>query len=108
MRDPRTTLEQLLAPEVVRALDLYVRELAEEVADQRAIKPWLTVREAADALDCSPDAVRARVRRGRLRGRYQGRRLYIDSRSILDLGGHPADTLARHQLAPAARKRPRA
>jgi hypothetical protein len=93
-RDPRATLERLLAPEVLCALDAYVREIAEDIADRRLAnakfaggKPWLTIPEAADALGCSQVAIRSRVRRGRLAGRYQGRRVYVSAQSILDLGG---------------------
>jgi helix-turn-helix protein len=88
--DPRVTLERTFAPEVVYALDLYVREIAIEIAETHRNqfadgKPWLTVREAARALDCSPEAVRARCRRGRLEHRYQGRRVYVSARSIQEL-----------------------
>jgi nucleotide-binding universal stress UspA family protein len=93
-RSARATLERLLAPEILYALDAYIREIAEDIADRRHAqavfaggKPWLTVAEAADALGCSQVAVRARARRGRLQSRYQGRRLYIATESILSLGG---------------------
>ena len=95
MNDPRATLERLLAPEVLHALDAYVRELAEEIAAKHQTnaefaggKPWLTVAEAAEALGCTEVAVRSRVRRGRLRARYQGRRLYVATASIIDLGDY--------------------
>src|SRR5262245_41268424 len=110
MSDPRATLERLLAPEVLYALDAYVRELAEEIAAQYRArvefaggKPWLTVAEAADALGCSEVAVRARVRRGRLQGRYQGRRLYVATQSILDLSDYSADVGPTTQVALARR-----
>ena len=108
--DPRAVLERLLAPEVLQALDAYVRELAKEAAGRRADvvpfadKPWLTVAEAAQALGCSERAVRARARAGRLHGRFQGRRLYIEAQSILDLGAYPARTT--NTVAPAAQERP--
>jgi excisionase family DNA binding protein len=45
-------------------------------------KPWLTLAEAAERLGCSTDAVRMRVKRGRLEHRRQGRRLYISAESL--------------------------
>jgi helix-turn-helix protein len=63
-----------LVEEVVRS------ELAGgEPAEQ---KRWLTLSEAAGRLGCTPDAVRMRVRRGRLEHCYQGRRLYVSADSI--------------------------
>jgi excisionase family DNA binding protein len=47
---------------------------------------WLTLKEAAELLGCSPDAVRMRVHRGRLDHRRQGRRLYVSAVSIERLG----------------------
>jgi excisionase family DNA binding protein len=47
---------------------------------------WLTLKEAAERLGCSPDAVRMRVKRGRLDHRRQGRRLYVSALSIERLG----------------------
>lgn len=47
---------------------------------------WLTLKEAAERLGCSPDAVRMRVNRGRLDHRRQGRRLYVSAVSIERLG----------------------
>jgi excisionase family DNA binding protein len=47
---------------------------------------WLTLKEAAERLGCSPDAVRMRVNRGRLDHRRQGRRLYVSAVSVERLG----------------------
>jgi excisionase family DNA binding protein len=47
---------------------------------------WLTLKEAAERLGCSPDAVRMRVNRGRLDHRHQGRRLYVSAVSVERLG----------------------
>src|SRR4051794_6333568 len=98
--DPLIVLEHALAPEVVTAIQALIDERAGEIAERHVArlglaigKPWLTVAEAAAALGCSEVAVRARHKRGRLQGRYQGRRLYIAHQSILDLGAPPADTL---------------
>jgi excisionase family DNA binding protein len=43
---------------------------------------WLTLGEAAERLGCTPDAVRMRVKRGRLDHRRQGRRLYVSATSV--------------------------
>jgi hypothetical protein len=88
----RATLERLLAPEVLQALDDYVREVATEIADElrdeiafAGGKAWLTPLEAGRLLDCSPRAIRMRCHRGRLEHRYQGRRLYVNARSVQEL-----------------------
>jgi excisionase family DNA binding protein len=66
-----------LVREVVREeLDGFMNERLQER------KRWLTLTEAADRLGCSPDAVRMRVRRGRLEHRYQGRRLYVSAEAV--------------------------
>jgi excisionase family DNA binding protein len=43
---------------------------------------WLTLDQAAQRLDCSTDAVRMRVKRGRLVARHQGRRVYVSRQSV--------------------------
>ncbi len=43
---------------------------------------WLTLEQAAARLGCSPDAVRMRVRRGRLESKRQGRRLYVSAEAV--------------------------
>ena len=45
-------------------------------------RKWLTLSEAAQRLGCTPDAVRMRIRRGRLDHRRQGRRLYVSASSV--------------------------
>lgn len=47
---------------------------------------WLTLREAAERLGCTPDAVRMRINRGRLDHRRQGRRIYVSTASVDRLG----------------------
>jgi excisionase family DNA binding protein len=47
---------------------------------------WLTLAEAAERLGCTPDAVRMRINRGRLEHRRHGRRLYVSSSSVDQLG----------------------
>jgi excisionase family DNA binding protein len=68
------TLARRVARDVVRD------ELEERLIRER--KRWLTLAEAAERLGCSRDAVRMRVRRGRLEHRYQGRRLYVSAESV--------------------------
>lgn len=46
---------------------------------------WLTLAQAAERLGCSADAVRMRVKRGRLEHRKQGRRLYVSAASVDEL-----------------------
>lgn len=112
--DPLTVLERALAPEVVAAIDALIEQRAEDITERRlahieltVAKPWLTVAEAAVALGCSEVAIRARHKRGRLEGRYQGRRLYIGTASILDLGARPADAGKTTSIvAPATVTRP--
>ena len=49
-------------------------------------RAWLTLTEAAERLGCTPDAVRMRIKRGRLEYRRQGRRLYVSAASVEQLG----------------------
>jgi excisionase family DNA binding protein len=88
---PRERLEAVLAPEVVRALEQLVAEtvraeLAEHAAAENGGRKWLTLGEAAERLGCSPDAVRMRVKRGRLEHRRQGSRVYVAATSVDELG----------------------
>jgi hypothetical protein len=96
--DPLIALRRALAPEAVAAIEELVEQRATDIVERRLDaaqltqrKPWLTVREAAVMLGCSEVAVRHRVRRGRLQGRFQGRRLYVATGSIVDLGAYAAD-----------------
>lgn len=50
--------------------------------DRAPRRRWLSVKEAAAELACSPDAVRMRVKRGRLDSQRQGRRLYVSAESV--------------------------
>jgi excisionase family DNA binding protein len=63
-------------------------ELAKVVSATRGESPrkWLTVAEAATRLGCSRDAIRMRVRRGRLEAKRQGRTVYVSSDSVEGLG----------------------
>ena len=82
----RDRLLTSLAPEVVQALEELVAErvrvelaAAATTANGRA---WLTLDEAADRLGCTADAIRMRVKRGRLESRRQGRRVYVSRESV--------------------------
>ena len=71
---------ELLRPLVTEAVRA---ELDQAIADRlQPPKRWLTLAEAAERLGCSPDAVRMRVKRGRLEHRYQGRRLYVSADAV--------------------------
>lgn len=82
-------LDALLGPELVAVIEQLVDErVARAVAELRVPappSPWLTVAQAADLLGCSEDALRMRIRRGRLASRRQGRRLYVSRRSVVEL-----------------------
>lgn len=84
--DARSRLEQLLAPAVVDAIEQLVEQLVLErlaaVEAETANRTWLTLEEAGEQLGCSADAVRMRIRRGRLEARRQGRRVYVSTASV--------------------------
>jgi excisionase family DNA binding protein len=84
-----TDLDALLGPTVVAAIEQLVDErVARAVAGIQAPAPtalWLTVPQAADMLGCTPDAVRMRIKRGRLATRRQGRRVYVARKSVVKL-----------------------
>lgn len=84
--DPRARLEQLLAPPVVDALMEFVDAIVElRLAERDAAastRTWLTLEEAGEQLGCSADAVRMRVKRGRLEAKTQGRRVYVSAASV--------------------------
>jgi excisionase family DNA binding protein len=76
----RQRLERILASEPLAALDEYVRELVDEYVANVARsdkREWYPLDEAAQLLGCSYDAVRMRVRRGRLESRRQGRTVLV-------------------------------
>jgi excisionase family DNA binding protein len=82
----RARLELLLSPAIVDAIEELVElRVREELAARDAQveqRTWLTLEEAGEQLGCSPDAVRMRVRRGRLEARRQGRRVYVSAASV--------------------------
>jgi excisionase family DNA binding protein len=82
----RAQLEMLLSPACVDAIEQLVEErVRQELAarDSRvAERTWLTLEEAGEQLGVSADAVRMRVKRGRLEGKTQGRRVYVSAASV--------------------------
>jgi excisionase family DNA binding protein len=84
-------LDGVFAPEVVAAIERLVDErVAAALAARAPATPsprWLTVEQAAERLGCSRDAVRMRVRRGRLDSKRSGRRVYVSTASVDALGG---------------------
>lgn len=88
----RDRLAALLGPELLDALDSYVAERVAEVlagaAPEDGSARWLTCEQAAERLSCSQDAIRMRVKRGRLEHRRQGRRIYVSARSVNELDHH--------------------
>jgi len=81
-------LGAMFSPDVVAALQgLVDRRVAAAMAAVQAesgsgAAPWLTLDQAAERLGCSPDAVRMRVKRGRLESRREGRRVYVSRESV--------------------------
>ena len=83
-------LEALVGPNLAAAiLDALREELAAELTARRADSGprWLTLEQAGERLGCSTDAVRMRVKRGRLETRRHGRRVYVAAASVDGLGG---------------------
>lgn len=85
---PRDRLAAVLAPELLDALEGFV---CEQVAAGLASRPdpsagrWLTLDQAGERLGCTRDAVRMRVKRGRLESRRHGRRIYVSVASVAEL-----------------------
>ena len=84
-------LSRALAPEVIEALEALIDQRIAariEVAQLGDGQPeLLSYAQAARLLDCSPDAVRMRAKRGRLDVRYHGRRAYVTRESVNRLEG---------------------
>jgi len=74
--------------ELVELLDAYVDErVATAIAEltpaaTNGAPEWLTLEQAGERLGCSADAVRMRVKRGRLEARHQGCRVYVSRASV--------------------------
>lgn len=93
MRPPVASWSEELLDELAMQLATHPRfeALVQERVEQTLIdrapgRPWLTLREAAERLGCTPDAVRMRINRGRLDHRRHGRRLYVSAASVDRLG----------------------
>ena len=86
----REQLDALFAPAVVEALEQLVAERVRvelaAIETANGDRAWLTLDEAGAKLSVSADAVRMRVKRGRLEARRQGRRLYVSAVSVERLG----------------------
>ena len=85
---PRDRLASVLAAEVLDALEGFVAEkVAVELANRpnSPAAPWLTLDQAGELLGCSRDAVRMRIKRGRLESRRHGRRIYVSAASVAEL-----------------------
>lgn len=84
--DARARLELAMSPAIVDAIEQLVAQRVEEALAARdasaSTRTWLTLEEAGEQLGCSADAVRMRVRRGRLEARRQGRRVYVSAASV--------------------------
>jgi Helix-turn-helix domain len=89
---PRDDLLRLLPPGALDAIERLIAErvherLAAAGAERDGDPGLVSLAEAARLLDCSPDAVRKRARRGRLDVRYHGRRVYVTRASLRRLDG---------------------
>jgi excisionase family DNA binding protein len=84
----RDRLAVVLGAELLNLVDRYIDErVATAVAElapaaTNGESEWLTLEQAGERLDCSPDAVRMRVKRGRLDARHIGRRVYVSRASV--------------------------
>ncbi len=81
----RDRLLAALSPEVVAAIDELVAERVRaelEAHELTSGRTWLTLDEAGERLGCTADAVRMRVKRGRLDAKTQGRRVYVSASSV--------------------------
>ena len=90
---PRDRLAAVLAPDVLDAIEeLVAEQVRAELERRRDTAPvsgarWLTLEQAGERLGCSRDAIRMRVKRGRLEYRRQGRRLYVSAENVDTLTG---------------------
>jgi hypothetical protein len=104
----RDRLELALSPQLLDALDEYVRDVVDgALRDKRARAErgdWVPLAVAADRMGCSTDAVRMRVNRKTIEARRQGRRIYVRlDGATSDNGSVPSSTANR---APARRRSP--
>jgi excisionase family DNA binding protein len=83
----RERVAAVLGAELIAAIDELVDErvaaaVAKLAPATNGEPEWLTLEQAGERLNCSPDAVRMRLRRGRLEARNHGRRVYVSRRSV--------------------------
>jgi DNA-directed RNA polymerase specialized sigma24 family protein len=79
-----TVPDELVEAIAERAAAIVVERFEDRVAKNGP--RWLTLKQASKRLDCSEDAVRMRARRGRLKYRHHGSRMYVEAASVDDLG----------------------
>jgi excisionase family DNA binding protein len=87
MFDVVSTNAERLAAVFLDLLDAHIERrivaaIAELVPSTNSAPEWLTLEQAGNRLGCSVDAVRMRVKRGRLVARHQGRRVYVSRQSV--------------------------
>ena len=82
--EARQQLELMFSTAIVEAFEQLVETVVDDRADDLSGRrpDWITMAEAARRLECSVDAVRMRVKRGRLRVRRQGRRVYVSAQDV--------------------------
>ena len=79
----RERLAAVVPAEVVELIEaLVVERVGELVGNGQEPAPWLTLEQAGERLGCSVDAIRMRIKRGRLAARHDGRRVYVSRASV--------------------------
>jgi excisionase family DNA binding protein len=80
----RERLELVFSAPIVDAFEQLVETMVDDRAEALSGRrpDWISMAEAARRLECSVDAVRMRVKRGRLRVRRQGRRVYVSAQDV--------------------------
>lgn len=103
---------------LVQALMERLEPIVNELVDRRMSEQqprWITPTEAGAVLGIKPEAVKWRLRQGRLAGRLYGNRWYVDGKALDAAIAESPATLPRNQLGltpeqhrgRAAPKRPR-
>ena len=108
MREPLVgALLDLLRPEIERLVDQRVQQKLVTVTIAHR-DPWLTTLEAAQYLRLSPEALRARARRGTIPAHRDGQRLLFHREELDQCLGRHDDRNGRYLGARQADKWPRA
>jgi excisionase family DNA binding protein len=83
------TIEETLEAAVVRAVDRHMGAIREALARlERGQAPqFVTVAQAAEALECHQNTIRRMVEAGQLRYKRVGRGIRIDASSLHGAGG---------------------